>query len=212
MSHKKSIANDYFYAACACGITIAILSIVFSVYIYFDEKKALYSNIAKAAFLSERVITESFNYSVELVSFVGSQVIDAGANNHKKIAEILNGKLLTNQVSKDIFLYTMLDWVNSKKELIVSGPYGVLKEPRDVSFRNYAALSEKHPWKLIFDSPDYGIPSGKYILPAGIGITNKSGEFIGIISLGFNLSSLNKAIEREIQNKYINFHTTRQFS
>lgn len=204
MINKRSIANDYFYAACTCGIIITLLSVVFSVQIYFSEKKELYSNILDASYGAERVMSESFNYSEELAKFVGFQIIDNVLDN-EKISKILKGSILTSQAAKNVFSYTIFDWANDEKKIIVSGPYGILKNPKDISFRNYAKEAKNHPWKLYFDHPDYGVPSGKYVLPAGMGITNRTGDFLGILSMGFNLSSLKEMLERKIQNININF-------
>lgn len=204
MINKRSIANDYFYAACTCGIIITLLSVVFSVQIYFSEKKELYSNILDASYGAERVMSESFNYSEELAKFVGFQIMDNVSDN-EKISKILKGSILTSQAAKNVFSYTIFDWANDEKKIIVSGPYGILKKPKDISFRNYAKESTNHPWKLYFDHPDYGVPSGKYVLPAGMGITNRTGDFLGILSMGFNLSSLKEMLERKIQNININF-------
>ena len=204
MVNKRSIANDYFYAACTCGIIITILSIVFSIQIYFSGKKELYSNILNASYIAELVMSESFNYSEELAKFVGFQIIDNPSDN-ERISKILNGSILTSQAAKNVFSYTIFDWSNAEKEIFISGPYGILKQPKDISFRNYAKEAKKHPWKLYFDNPDYGIPSGKYILPAGMGITSRAGEFLGILSMGFSPSSLKEMLERKIQNININF-------
>ena len=204
MVNKRSVANDYFYAACACGIIITILSIVFSIQIYFSGKKDLYSNILDASYGAERVMSESFNYSEELAKFVGFQIIDNVSDN-EKISKILKGSILTSQAAKNVFSYTIFDWANDEKKIIVSGPYGILKNPKDISFRHYAKEAKNHPWKLYFDHPDYGIPSGKYVLPAGMGITSRTGDFLGILSMGFNLASLKEMLERKIQNINISF-------
>ncbi|MFV9874896.1 MAG: ATP-binding protein [Rickettsiales endosymbiont of Dermacentor nuttalli] len=205
MHNKKSIASDYFYIILIGIITIITLSLFFTVYLYFTEKKRLYDNIVQAAKHIENNINESFDYSTELATLVGTQIIEESTTSYENIAGILSGQLVTNSLAKTLFAYTIFDWITPDKQLVISGPYGVLKKPKDVSFRYYSNMAEKEPWKLHFDHPSYGIPSGQYILPAGIGITDDQGKLLGILSMGFNLSNLSNIAQKDIDDKRIRF-------
>ncbi|AIL65834.1 Sensory/regulatory protein RpfC [Rickettsiales bacterium Ac37b] len=205
MHNKKSIASDYFYIILIGIITIMALSLFFTVYLYFTEKKRLYDNIVQSAEQIENSINNSFDYSTELAAFIGTQIIEQGATNYDNIASILSSQLITNALTRTLFAYTIFDWITPEKQLVISGPYGILNKPKDVSFRHYSRNAEKDPWKLHFDNPNYGIPSGQYILPAGMGIVDKEGKFIGILSMGFNLSNLSNIAQKNIADKRIRF-------
>jgi two-component system sensor histidine kinase ChiS len=50
------------------------------------------------------------------------------------------------------------------------------------------------PRQLLLSSPDIGVMSGEYIIPAGYGITDQNQNFIGIISVGFNIDKIHSKI------------------
>jgi two-component system sensor histidine kinase ChiS len=136
---------------------------------------------------------------------MGSSIAEQKIQNKEKIAEILSGKLFGNTVAKDLFSFTIFSWISPQKKIIISGLCGILREPKDVSFRNYAKMADKEPWKLHLDHPGYAVPTERFILPAGMGITSKDGSFLGIISMGFNLSNLNKEIKAAIKDDRIKY-------
>ena len=205
MNIKKSISNDYIKLIALCITMLIILSGMWSYYIYYSEKNLLNSELVKASKKAENLINSSFKYSTSLAEFLGSQILNVGPNNFDKIHDIISGKYISNTIASNAFSYTLFDWVNTKNELVISGPYGILKKSRDVSFRNYAKMAKKEPWKFHFDKPDYGIPSGQFVLPAGMGITDHDGRFQGIVTMGFSLSNLNKKVEEEINDPKINY-------
>jgi len=204
-SKSNRIYNEYLFVSLICILSLVTLSISFCIYFYFIEKDQLYTKIKSSTVSIEKTTTESFNYTSQLVRFIGSSIVEQAPLNEEKIAGILGGKLVANAVAKDLFSFTIFDWVSSEKKIIISGPYGILKEPKDASFRNYAKMADKEPWKLHLDHPDYGVPSGQFILPAGMGITSNDGSFLGIISMGFNLSNFNKAIKSAINDDRIKY-------
>jgi len=195
---RKSKYFQYF-------IVILISILTFSIYQYFLEKNQLYSKIKSSTVSIEKTTTESFNYTSQLVRFMGSSIAEQKILNEEKIAEILSGKLFGNTVAKDLFSFTIFSWISSQKKIIISGLCGILREPKDISFRNYAKMADKEPWKLHLDHPDFGVPTARFILPAGMGIVNKDGSFLGIISMGFNLSNLNKEIKAAIKDDRIKY-------
>ncbi|MCE3233185.1 MAG: rpfC [Rickettsiaceae bacterium] len=204
-SKNSSIVRDYFLISSIIFAVVVILSISFSIYSYKIQKDIQEHKLATSAERLKSVITESFEYVSHLSGFIGDQVVEHAGNNKYKIADILGGKLLVNDYAKKLFSWTMFDWVMPDDKLVASGPFGVLKKPKDVSFRAYAKMAKKEPGKLHFDQPSIGIPSGKYIIPMGMGILDKAGKYIGIVSLGFSISDMTRRLEDEVIKDGVSF-------
>ena len=155
----------------------------------------------------EKEITDSFDYANQLACQIGSSIIEENAiNDYSKISKILKSQLVNNSTARDLFSFTIFDWSNASKKIIISGPYGILDTPKDVSFRNYAKQADKKPWKIHFDYPDFGLISGHYVLPAGMGVVDHKDKFVGIVSMGFNLSNFLKVIDQNIKDKDVKYY------
>ncbi|MFN7039505.1 MAG: HAMP domain-containing protein, partial [Alphaproteobacteria bacterium] len=206
MPNNKSVNKDYLTIAIIIILCVIGISLIFSISFYFSYIKNKNNQLRAAANRIEELLNESFDYSTYLAKILGDKVVQPeNIRNLNHIADLLNGNFVTNDIAKKIFAYTIFDWINENNQIVVSGPFGVLKEPKDISFRNYSKMAVKNPGKLYFDPPAYGIPSGQYILPAGIGIADKKGKFQGIISMGFNLTLFTEKLAKEIKKEGVSF-------
>jgi signal transduction histidine kinase len=139
------------------------------------------------------------------MKFLGEEVAKGNKDDLTKIVDLLRSNLVTNSVAKDRYSWVMFDWDTPSYQMVASTMYGILKEPKSVAHRYYAQMAAKEPWKLNFDSADIGISSGEWIIPAGMGITNKNGEFIGMLSMGFNVAKFSQKIDQVIDGKHVSF-------
>lgn len=152
-----------------------------------------------------RELTASFDYVTHIVKFLGEKVREDDARNLPRIATLLGGDFIDSEVARRQFSWAMFDWDTPDLFMRVSTRQGILKEPKSVAHRYYAQMAEKEPWVLHFDGADIGISSGQWVIPAGMGVTNKKGKFLGIISLGFNIANLTSNLEASIGASGLSF-------
>ncbi|MDB2414936.1 ATP-binding protein, partial [Rickettsiales bacterium] len=151
------------------------------------------------------VFTDSIQYIENYAEFIGQRIADHGSKDLKYIASLLGGHHNSQPNSQNLFISTLFDWVNPKKEMWVSSSKGVFDKPIDMSHRDYLNRTPKYPWTLQIQDPAKGIPSGQWIIPGGMGITNSKGEYLGAVTLGFAIDGLAKKINSALGNNDLQF-------
>lgn len=202
---KHSISRDCFIIFSIIILIAGLLSAGYIWSVYNSREKIKAQILQKQTTRIERELVTSFDYVSHLMKFLGEQIIKNDSIDPHKIAELLRSKLITNDVARKQYSWAMFDWDNPQNEMMVSTMYGVMQEPKSVAHRYFAKMAPKEPWKLHFDSPDIGISSGEWVIPAGMGVTNDKGEFVGMLSMAFNIAKFNQKIENTISDKGINF-------
>lgn len=202
---KHSISRDYFIIFSIIILVVGLLSAGFIWSVYDSREKIKAQVLQKQTSRIERELTTSFDYVSHLMKFLGEQITKHDSIDPHKIAELLRSNLLTNDIARKQYSWAMFDWDNPQNQMMVSTMYGVMQEPKSVAHRYFAKMAPKEPWKLHFDSPDIGISSGEWVIPAGMGITNKRGDFIGMLSMAFNIAKFSQKIESAIDAKEVSF-------
>src|SRR5205823_845701 len=82
---------------------------------------------------------------------------------------------------------------------------GVLTKPFDMSNRDYLDKTPQFPWTLQLSIPRFGGLSKQWIIPGGMGVTDKKGNFLGTITLGFTLDGLNRKIAQVLSPADIHY-------
>jgi signal transduction histidine kinase len=124
----------------------------------------------------------------------------------KNIAKILKNSTIPSADSHDVFTWTLFDFVNAERKVVASSIHGVLPNPKKIPInkRSWIKKAYNDPGKLFLSAPDIGITSGEWIIPAGLGVTNKNNEFVGIVSLGISIKKIATRL-KDKSNSYVNF-------
>lgn len=204
---KRSLSRDYFWFVSAIAVTIIALSIWFSWLVYHAQKKEMERKLLFESNRAERTLQESFGYFTHLANFLGSKIANSKAKDYNHIWSLLKDKSTMDPIADNLFSWTFFDWINAEGKLLVNTRHGVWQgdDWKDVSFRSYVKASRRKPWMLHFSDPDIGIASGEWIIPAGVGVTNKKGRFLGTISAGFNIAKLSRKVEESLGEEGIHF-------
>lgn len=177
--------------------TLALLAMSYTYLIYESKVEVRKEAIPGQAIRMSQELQSSFDYVTYLMKFLGEQIVKHdNPNDIEHIAALLQGNLITNESMREQFSWLMFDWNNPQKKMLASTSFGIMKTPKTVEHRLYAKMAPLEPWVLHFDNPDVGISSGKWIIPAGMGITNRSGQFIGSLSMGFSIEELTKRVQK----------------
>lgn len=196
----KSLAKDYrlFANLVVLGaIVISIITLLFSYKFFLNENK---ENIRNSAIKIDREISEAFSYVENITSFVANQIAE-GKSDKKSIATVLlNTRPKIDENKYNIFTWTLFDFIDPSDRVIASSMHGVLDNPVLITQdqRSWIADAKKAPGKLLFSKIDTGIISKEQIIPVGYGVTNKNGEYLGIISFGINVQKFRKKLELEL--------------
>lgn len=202
---KYSLARDYFLLFAVVLVVVVTLSMWYTWSTYRSRENIKLQTLYTQSSRVKRELLVAFDYVSHLIKFMGEKILEGDPKDLNRIAEMLQGKLITNKDVSNQFSWEMFDWSTSDKRIIVSTPYGVLKEPIDISYRSYVHKAPKEPWVLHFDPASIGVTSGQWVIPAGMGIADKQGNFVGAISLGFSIAKLTRNIETVIDTDEVSF-------
>lgn len=109
---------------------------------------------------------------------------------------------------RDYAKNSFFSWGNNNQMLVDSSVTGVLSPPIDISDRDYVKKAITKPWELHIGRPVQGRISNKWVLPLSLGITNKKGEYLGVLILSLDISNLTREISKVIKEQGISFAIT----
>lgn len=149
-----------------------------------------------------------FHAAHEMMIAIGQEISkDSGENLYQiwsRLSEIFGQ---TKSIKKS-YVWPEMAWVDTSMHQLVSTRVGVSGHPIDLSIRDYTKVVFQAPWQLHFATPGTILPiDGKrsHILPFGMGISNKDGKFIGIVTGCFYKQDIFNKINNLIQNKEVSF-------
>jgi signal transduction histidine kinase len=103
------------------------------------------------------------------------------------------------------FSWTAFSWVDDNYHLTVDADDGIIKEYLDVSIRDYVHMTERDPGKFYLGTPGIGVNSKEWIIPGGVGLTDKNGRYLGATVIGFKIGDLTKILRKVVQHHEIGF-------
>lgn len=109
---------------------------------------------------------------------------------------------------RDYAKNSYFSWGNDNQMLVDSSVTGVLNPPIDISDRDYVKKAITKPWELHIGRPIQGRISNKWVLPLSLGITNKKGDYLGVLILSLDISNLTREISKVIKEQGISFAIT----
>jgi len=193
-NRRPSVSTFFSWFAVLLLSSAILLAFGFWYQAYRNELAQKHAALATEAERLSAAFNDTFDYTAKYVEFVGDKIAQRNATDLDYIASFISGSYVTRPQEQNLYITTTFDWVTPDKQLRVSSKLGVLRTPFDMSDRHYLAQAQMHPWTLQISDPRYGGLSKQWIIPAGMGITNKHGKFIGSITLGFALDGLNRRI------------------
>jgi hypothetical protein len=146
----------------------------------------------------EAVLIENFEQVERVLCSIGRRINEKSPS--LNLAEIHQVFLQTSasQGYRDIFSWSLFDWVNLEGYQTVNTMFGIRKNPDLVAAsRNYRHPSNES-WKLILSVPAIGNPSNTYIIPVGVQIETKNRQRAGTVSAGISIKKLVNAVVSRI--------------
>jgi signal transduction histidine kinase/CheY-like chemotaxis protein len=204
-SDKDYILHNKVYAKFVVAIIFAVFVIItaFACFAFLQNKHNNQRILQKEAKNIKNVIVESFDYSNRINSYIGRQIAAHGAEDLNFILYLFREADKIINTNLTILSWTSFDWVNVKNLQTVNNRVGIRKNPPNMSDRRYTLHSK--PWQLTVSPPTYGDPSRVWVIPAGTGIVDKKGRFLGTIVVGFDINELRRKIQKGLDNNDISF-------
>lgn len=191
----KDYNRNLIYIIAISLIAIIVITIVENALMFRYRNQRNEQSLIKTSHEIENLIHDSISMITNNAIIIGKEIAGNDKMNINDIANLINTHPYYAKNSYNLFISTLYDWVDANDKMLATSDIGVLPKPFDMSHREYLKKTKKEPWVLQLQEPASGIPSKQLIIPAGVGVTNKQGKYIGSVTMGFAIDGLEKRID-----------------
>lgn len=198
---KPSLTRDFFLFA----VVIIALLIGFACWlvsqVFFGESKTIEFHLQTHAERIDGAFRDLTEYTIHQMRYIGRQIKKDGRNiNH--VHNVLSSFKTHPQ---DVFSWSTFLWTDDTYHVRVTNNFGILAETKDLSMRDYIPKTRVAPNELHLGRPVYGITSGQWIIPAGLGVEDEERNYLGAVVTGFNIQSFVAYLEQNISEAGVSF-------
>ncbi len=189
----------------AIAFVTIMLTCWFAIRVLNETNKKIASELEVEMTRLEGSLTNRISHTFSIIQNINLQ-IEENPHSKKHIYEILK-RYRTHPSLTDTFSWTIFSWSDEKYRITVDANYGILKEPDEfyIGNRNYIPLTKETPGEFLLGDPVTGLTSKKWMVPGGVGIVDENGDYLGAISIGFEIETLAKLLHKTLQNPYVKF-------
>lgn len=202
---NSSISYDYAVFALFIIVTILVLTAYYAFVLYSSNTANLQHQLKVENSRIQRTLDDIFQETTRMMVYIGKQIASHGAEDLDFINTLITSNPLNPYQSTDLLSWSKYDWVNPEGLQLVNSKHGIAASPPDMSHREYSWKSPQNPWTLQMSKPAVGNPSGMWVIPAGVGITDHTDTFLGTLVVGFNIAELTARVEQFIGNHTVSF-------
>lgn len=185
------------------ALTVLGLFAWFTWRVHTIEKERVINLFESESIRIETAFTDTIDHTAFIMQMIISQ-IKPNYSDKGYINSILS-KYRTTQNASNILSWTIFSWANAKHFITVDAVYGVMEKPFDLSIRDYIPMTEKEPGIIHLGKPVFGSTSSRWMIPAGIGAVDLKGNYIGAMTIGFDIVSMVDILKNNIKTDVIEF-------
>lgn len=189
---------------------LIIFGIVGSFFLYSllsqkQQSRKIVQDLKNSASMVEKSLVEDFERSSYQLKYIANHIRGNGANNYA-IANLF--LMISNNLDKEsesAVSWSVLTWINANNKLAVDGLTGVIREPIDLSYREYLKTSRVRLNETFISEPIYGSVTGRHQIPMAMGVGDKNRHYIGTLLYCFDVNRISTKIQRIISSKDVDF-------
>ncbi len=205
---KQSIYTQYVQVMIIIPALILVINVIVGYINYkLARKDKLLVYLNAAAIINSR-IEHGFDYIEKFSEIVGKKILSKKNRSPRAIGEILQKTYSVAQIGRDVMGLTSFDFVTPNGKVVANAREGAVSYDIFVKKydRDWMVLAPLQPWKLHVSLNLVDGIGGKYTvgvrgIPAGFGISDKDGKFLGIISSGISVEQLSSKINKALLNE-----------
>ena len=205
---KKTPFSSFMIEFAYIWVLIFLIIVGISSFITFysidTHKNKIIASLEVQSNRIERTLDDIFTHTSDIIRLMTTQIATNDLKS-KDIEKILKQFKTDFGVSNSL-AWTIFSWADDYHMIKVDA-YLENMENSSISLadRDYIPRTVTHPGKIQLGSPVLGSTSRTWMIPAGIGVTNKNNQFIGTMTIGFNISKLVTLINNSLTMEGIDF-------
>jgi len=202
LPHRQSFLLRFpFYIGLTATVIFLIIAL-WSVQQYIAQQDKIVTDLKTQTNQLERSYNVLVDHTSSLMQLIASQ-IDPNHTDPDSIDKIL-ARFRSSPQLDNMYTWTTFSWVDARDRLSVTSFLGIIKNPIDISTRDYLVQTRKNPGKLFLGLPVMGPIQNHWITPGGIGIVNNN-HYIGTVTVGLDTALLANHLQHAITENGIYF-------
>ncbi len=185
-------------------ITVSIFSFLFFWLILQnaeDQSNIIIQKLDAKGDKLSRTFTDIIDFTAHEMVHIGRQI----QKNYEDTSHINSILESFKSQPDDVVSWSTFMWTDTTHKIIVTNNLGVISGQKSLADRDYIPKTITDPWSIYTGIPVFGATSGKWAIPAGVGITNKKGKYIGTLATGLIINKLIFKLENTIQTDELSF-------
>jgi len=196
---KQNLFFKSYFVFIFAIIFLGIVADLVAVFFVSNNNQKSHTELSqKEALTIETTILQAFGYSNRISSYIGEQIAHHGNADLQFILKTFHQAEKVQNRNSQLLSWSSFDFVAPNNLQLVNSKVGIRKDPPDMSERQYCQRSREKPWTLQVSFPVFGNPSNAWVIPAGTGITDDKGKYLGVIVVGFDIEELTALIEKRL--------------
>lgn len=196
---QTSLSRDFTLLAVAVLATVLIISGWFTYTTYNFYSGGVTRILEKESDRVESTLADEIQKAGYLLSALGKQITLNDTTDLNKLEKLLK------TFDRPDHIYSIFSWVNLDKRVVVSSNRGTIKDPVDVSDRDYVIKAALNPWSVQIGRPIEGRVSERWVIPIAMGVTDYTGQYAGTIMVSLDISQLTQHISRLVKQEGVSF-------
>jgi HAMP domain-containing protein len=200
---KFSSIRDFYFFSAILGLAIVLTSCIFLLNDYLSFKSDVATSVKEQNHRIKRKLIDSILYTKYTMRYIGRQIANHDAqNNYKFINDLFVGYRVPEL---ELISWSAFTWVNKSHKMVISSNFGIIKNPPDLSTRDYIPLTIQNPENIFIGRPVIGAISGLPLIPMGYGVVDRNRKYLGTVTTGILIDGLKSQITDLITNRNISF-------
>lgn len=196
---QPSLSRDFAVLSATIIFFLILISAWFTYSTYVRNNQRVAAELEHEGARIEHILSSEMQRANYMLTALGRQYVLDKERDLTHLAQVLKSFDSPGQI------YSIFSWINADEFVVVSSNRGVLDKPVDISDRDYVEASESDPWKMHIGRPIEGRVSGRWVIPAAIGITDYTGRFLGSMMVSIDINSLSEQVSKQVNRPGLSF-------
>jgi len=198
--------HDFYLLGILATIMILICSITFLISDYFSFRSEVESAVKEQNDRARNQFSESLVHTKYITESIGKQILIHSASHRNLDYNFIDSLLVGyRNLSNELISWSTFSWSDKDYNLVVSSNIGIMKEPIDMSKRDYMPLTKQYPYQVHMGKPVIGVVSKLWSIPAGYGVVDQRGKYLGSVVTGIVVDGLRNRISSSMNDINVAF-------
>ncbi|OJX10441.1 MAG: hypothetical protein BGO77_02380 [Caedibacter sp. 37-49] len=202
--YKENFIFEYYHFVLGIFLAVMLFWITMLYLLYNSQLNYFKEQAAIKARRIDEHLSRIFDETNHVTNIIGNLIVQHDSKDLNFIDKMLKNFPEVTSKSTSVYSWPLFDWVGPDNRMLINSKINI-KKPVDVSHHAYTDKSRKFPGTLQVSEPTIGNPSGVWVIPAGTGIKDAQGNYLGVVAVGFNIAELSLKIEQALNIKGFSF-------